>query len=136
MRVNHLVFADGVVLLFESPQLLRRLVSQYIDGLKAVGLEVNPSKSTTLDIRVHKRKLGRRWVVSGNSIVKMGSEAIPSLSAVGSYQYLGVALGAGRREDLKTLCDNCVTLLLDGLNNINDAPQKPSNGCKSYAIIF
>ena len=131
VRVNHLAYADDVVLLAESPRNLNRLVQQYTLELSRVGLEVNAAKCATVNIRVHKRKAGTKWVVDSSSIVEIDGAAIPSLPASEAYRYLGVGMGSRPKDDRKRQAASCHALLEKQLNNISAALLKPQQRLKT-----
>ena len=125
VRVNHIAFADDVVLLAESPGNLGRLFSRYAEELGKVGLEVNPAKCASVNITVHKRKAGRRWVVNPDPIVQYGGSHIPPLAADETYKYLGVYVGVSRRVEREHLYTQTIGSLNEWLQRVTDAPLKP-----------
>ena len=130
VRVRHLAFADDIVLLSEKPALLQRLVDQFTTEASSVGLEANAEKCASMDIRVHKRKVGRRWVVHPRPSVRILGHDIRPLSATGAYKYLGVNVTARRRDDVAQQRKSCLEQLKAGLANISEAPLKPQQRFK------
>ena len=116
VRVTHLAFADDIVLLSEKPALLQRLVNQFTAEASSVGLEANAEKCASMDIRVHKRKVGRRWVVHPRPSVRILGHDIRPLSAAGAYKYLGVNVTARRRDDVAQQRKCCWEQLKAGLS--------------------
>lgn len=134
VRVSHMAFADDVVLLAENSQNLQRLLTAYTEHLNRVGLEVNPRKCATVDIRVHKRKDGRRWVVQP-SILSVKDQAIPSLAAGETYKYLGIRVETSRCDERRELYSACTESITKWLQNVTSAPLEPQQRMKSFEHI-
>ena len=126
VRVNHLAYADDVVLLAKSPRNLNRLVEQYILELSRMGLLVNAANCATVNIRVNKPKAGTNWVVDSSSIVEIDGAAIPSLPASKAYRYLG----AEWDHDPMMIVTSCHAPLEKQLNNISAVFLKPHQHLK------
>ena len=59
-KVNHLAFADDVVLVAETRMGLQALARQFESGLEKKGLRVNPTKSATLSVFASGKR--KKWV--------------------------------------------------------------------------
>ena len=116
--INHLAFADDVVLVASTKAGLHKLTQAYQIGLERVGLSLNVSKSATLTLEVD-RKL-KKWYVKPSAYVSLcDGTKIPALTVSQSYKYLGIDLSAyGAR--LSTLDQ-----LRIKLGEVTRAPLKP-----------
>ena len=116
-KVNHMAFADDVVLLAETGDGLRALAERYEEALAKSGLRLNGRKSATLRIVIDAKK--KRWVCDPLPLLTLGGVGVPGMSATSVYKYLGISAAATRKETSIT------TTLSDALLHLKRAPLKP-----------
>ena len=118
VRVNHLAFADDVVLLSTSPEAMKRLLCELECGLEEVGLRPNPAKSASLRIAVQGK--AKKWYCPAQAYLTLGGMPVPPIDIRGSYKYLGIKTGAGQK-----IGDGVSCKLEEGLRQLSKAPLKP-----------
>ena len=116
-RLNHLAFADDVVIIAESVVGLQHLCGQFERSLGRCGLTLNVEKSRTLRIAVNGK--AKRWVCELTPFVSLAGGLMPAVTITQAYKYLGVHISA--REQDATPED----ILTRGLNQLKSAPLKP-----------
>jgi hypothetical protein len=117
VTVNHLAFADDVVLLAETPAGLQNQINKFSAHLARSGLMMNAGKCATLSIVANLRK--KQWRCDPVSFARLGTELIPALPINEAYKYLGIhvsATGASPVVEEK---------LKAALRNLSRAPLKP-----------
>ena len=88
IRVNHLAFANDVVLMAESVAGLNRLVDNYEERVSMAGLKQNPRKSATISIVVDGKR--KKAVIGTKCIVKLDGQEVPALDSSMVYRYIGI----------------------------------------------
>ena len=116
-RLNHLAFADDIVLMARSKIGIQHLSRQLERALGLCGLTLNPDKSRSLTIAVD-GKAGR-WVCDPTPYVSLTEGVLPAVPISEGYKYLGVTVSA--REG----GSSAEELLSRGLNHLTKAPLKP-----------
>ena len=116
-RLNHLAFADDIVLMARSRIGIQHLSHQLERALGLCGLTLNPDKSRSLTIAVD-GKAGR-WVCDPTPYVSLTEGVLPAVSISEGYKYLGITVSA--REG----GSSAEELLSRGLNHLTKAPLKP-----------
>ena len=114
-RVNHLAYADDVVLLAETKTGLQHMLHVYQKGLARCGFVINVKKSATLDMETVPKD--RQLVVNISSNFRCGPDSLPSMSAAEFYKYLGVDTGGTRGR--------AINVLEHKLDQLRRAPFKP-----------
>jgi len=118
VRVNHLAFADDVVLLSSSPDAMKRLLYELERGMQEVGLRPNPAKSASLRIAVSGKQ--GRWWCDPHQYLTLDGTPVPLIDIQGSYKYLGIQAGVGRK-----IADNVARRLEEQIKQLGKAPLKP-----------
>ena len=116
-RLNHLAFADDIVLMARSKIGIQHLSQQLEGALGHCGLTLNPDKSRSLTIAVD-GKAGR-WVCDPTPYVSLAGGTLPSIPISEGYKYLGITVSS--REG----GSSAEELLTRGLNHLTKAPLKP-----------
>ena len=116
-RLNHLAFADDVVIIAESVVGLQHLCGQFERSLGRCGLTLNVEKSRTLRIAVDGK--AKRWVCEPTPFVSLAGGLMPAVTITQAYKYLGVHISARERDATPE------ELLTRGLNQLKAAPLKP-----------
>ena len=116
-RLNHLAFADDVVLVAESKIGIQHLCDQFRGALRRCGLTLNTKKSKTLRIAVDGK--AKKWVCDPTPLVSLAGRKLPTISISQGYKYLGISVSA-RESD-----SSPEELLTRGLNHLTRAPLKP-----------
>ena len=116
-RLNHLAFADNVVLVAESKVGIQHLSDQFRGALRRCGLTLNTEKSKTLRIAVDGK--AKKWVCDPTPLVSLAGRKLPPISISQAYKYLGISVSA-RESD-----SSPEELLTRGLNHLTRAPLKP-----------
>ena len=91
-----MAFADGLVVMTESEQGLRRQFKILMSALEARGFQLNAKKSATLNIVAREKS----WFCNSKDILKRNGETIPALGIVDAYKYLGVQVSAGMKNTI------------------------------------
>ena len=119
-RINHLAFADDVVLVSESVIGLQAQVHSFEKHLLGSGLTLNPGKCKSLSNFVVGGRCKRRNVTSRNPIIKVGGKYVGALGLEETYKYLGISF------DVRGVTYPGIETKLDGyLRNLSRAPLKP-----------
>ena len=116
-RLNHLAFADDVVIIAESVVSLQHLCGQFERSLGRCGLTLNVDKSRTLRIAVDGK--AKRCVCEPTPFVSLAGCLMPAVTIAQAYKYLGVHISARERDATPE------ELLTRGLNQLKAAPLKP-----------
>ena len=116
-RLNHLAFADDIVLMARSKIGIQHLSRQLERALGHCGLTLNPDKSRSLTIAVD-GKAGR-WVCDPTPYVSLAGGILSTIPISEGYKYLGITVSA--REGGSPAEE----LLTRGLNHLTKAPLKP-----------
>ena len=118
VRVNHLAFADDVALMSSCPIAMKRLLCELESGMEMVGLRPNAAKSASLRISVS-GKVGK-WFCHPEPFLSLAGGPVPAIDIQGSYKYLGIRTGAGRKVG-----EAVTNKLEEGLEQLSKAPLKP-----------
>jgi hypothetical protein len=113
--VNAIAFADDVILVAETPAGLRQACEAFTKRLEVTGLRVNPSKCATLTMVPSGRDAKVKVV---DEVYSLGGKALPTLTVVSLWRYLGVSF-AGNRIDV---FDS--SAYVTALNRISTEPMK------------
>ena len=116
-RLNHLAFADNIVLMARSKIGIQHLSWQLERALGCCGLVLNPDKSRSLTIAVD-GKAGH-WVCDSTPYVSLAGGMLSTVPISEGYKYLGITVSA--REGGLSVEE----LLTRGLNHLTKAPLKP-----------
>ena len=116
-RLNHLAFADDVVIIAESVVGLQHLCGQFERSLGRCGLTLNVDKCRTLRIATDGK--AKRWVCDPTPFVSLAGGLMPAVSIAHAYKYLGVHISARERDS------TAEEMLTRGLNQLKAAPLKP-----------
>ena len=117
-RVNHLAFADDIILTSSSEKGMKMLLQKLTSELKKSGLSINATKCASL--RACPDGKNKKWNIIKDPFLKIDDIDIKILTLGATYKYLGVLIGAK---------DAAFPLgkTLDGhLQNIDRAPLKPA----------
>lgn len=91
MVINHIAFADDLVLLANNIIELQKLINILSETLAEVGLKINSSKSFTLHwVKVTKRK---KLIYDNTESITVNNQVIPTLEVTDTFTYLGAAFG-------------------------------------------
>ena len=91
-RLNHLAFADDIVLMARSKIGIQHLSQQLERTLGLCGLTLNPDKSRSLTIAVD-GKAGR-WVCAPTPYVSLTGGILSTVPISEGYKYLGITVSA------------------------------------------
>ena len=116
-RLNHLAFADDVVIVCESAIGWQHLCRQFERALGRCGLMLNADKSSTLRIAVNVK--AKKWVCDPTPFLSLAGGTLPTVPISQGYKYLGVTISARERDSTPE------ELLVRGLNQLTRAPLKP-----------
>jgi hypothetical protein len=86
--IQHLDFADEVVLLSRTKQGMVQQAAAYEQALGLGGLLLNAEKSATLNINVDEHN--KTWVVDPLPFLHLNGKEVPALNCTSYYKYLGV----------------------------------------------
>ena len=115
--VNHLAFADDVVLVASTRVGLQEQISRFTGDLALSGLNVNAAKCSSLSIARDGHT--RKFVVDPDLTFTAGGQPMPAMTCVDFYKYLGVHFSAKGSAPM-------VEGKLQGfLDNLRRAPLKP-----------
>ena len=112
-----LAFADDLVVLARTPQMLQHRITTITDHLAAAGLGVNAAKCCTSITRVDGRN--KRRYADTNTIMSVNHEPLPNIGPTGETKYLGLKFTA---SGLVTDAGHKISEHLDQLKH---APLKP-----------
>ena len=114
------LLADDAFLVSSSVAGAQELLTEVVDNLAAMGLQVNPSKCVALTVGVLGKE--KRTYVDTRKILKIRDELLPMLEVEGTYKYLGLDVGylgfQVERNRLK---------FRESLDRIQDSPLKPQH---------
>ena len=105
LRLNHIAFADDVVLIASKMDELQCIFDSYTGALEQIGLEIHPGKCQSFEVLVRSSLRlsgggGHRTVhTNTKSGLKHKDAEIPVLSAKKLYKYLGVKVGVNRNRE-------------------------------------
>ena len=116
-RLNHLAFADDVIIVCESAIGCQHLCRQFERALGRCGLRLNADKSRTLRISVNGK--AKKWVCDPTPFLSLAGGVLPAVPISQGYKYLGVTISARERDSTPE------ELLTRGLNQLSRAPLKP-----------
>ena len=116
-KLNHLAFADDVVLIAEYQVGIQDLTAHFERALLRCGLTLNAKKSNTLRIAINGKR--KQWLCDPVPFVGISGGVLPAISITNAYKYLGVAISARERDSKPE------ELLTRGLNHLTRAPLKP-----------
>lgn len=116
--INHLAFADDVMLMASSRPGLQRLIDSLLESVAKVDLKVGVGKYSTLWIVTNKNK--KTWVQDSTPFKAVGEE-IRAPAPGDFYKYLGVQIGAEEGVSTHTLHHD----LQVKLGRLLKAPAKP-----------
>ena len=88
LRVNHMAFADDVILLSETKAGLQRQIDSFTNHLAKSGLKVNAKKCSSLSIVVQGKT--KKWVCDPNPAFNVFGTDISPMSIDDMYKYLGL----------------------------------------------
>ncbi|RLJ22762.1 hypothetical protein DJ031_00280 [bacterium endosymbiont of Escarpia laminata] len=116
-RLNHLAFADDIVLIAESKIGIQHLCWQVQRALGHCGLALNADKSRTLRIAVNGK--AKQWLCDPIPFLSLAGGILPAVPVSHGYKYLGIRISARERDSTPE------ELLTRGINQITRAPLKP-----------
>ena len=90
-KINHLAFADDLVILSTTDKGLQQQMDRIIEGLSQCGLNINPKKCATFRLRIDGSK--KRWTINPEPFLKCQGTIIPSVTVSTFYKYLGIKIG-------------------------------------------
>ena len=131
LRLNHIAFADDVVLIASKMDELQCIFDSYTGALEQIGLEIHPGKCQSFEVLVRSSLRlsgggGHRTVhTNAKSGLKHKDAEIPVLSAKKLYKYLGVKVGVDRNRERSQLYEDCTSELSTMLRNLSSAPLRP-----------
>jgi hypothetical protein len=114
-RVNAIAFAD-VVLVAETPTVLRRACEAFTKRLSVAGLRLNPAKSATFTL-VPSGRVGKVKIVG--ELYSLGGTTLPALGISDLWSYLGLEFAGGKLSGFKSAS------YAEFLGRISAAPMKP-----------
>ena len=114
LRLNHIAFADDVVLIAPQMDELQGIFDIYTSALEQICLEIHPGKCQSFKVLV--RNSLRVSGGGGHKTVHTNARAglqhkgteIPALSSEKHYKYLGVKVGVDRNRERKQLYEDCI----------------------------
>ena len=115
-RLNHLAFADDVVIICQSSIGCQHLCRQFEKALGRCGLRLNADKSRTLQIAVNGK--AKKWVCDPNPFLSLAGGVLPAIPISLGYKYLGVTISARERDATPE------EILRRGMNQLTVAPLK------------
>ena len=116
-KLNHLAFADDVVLIAESQAGLQDLVAHFERALCKCGLSLNSLKSNTMRIAINGKR--NQWLCDPVPFVGVSGGILPAITITFAYKYLGISITARERDSKPE------EILIRGLNHLTRAPLKP-----------
>ena len=116
-KLNHLAFADDVVLIAESQAGLQDLAVHFERALSRCGLSLNANKSNTLRIAINGK--AKQWVCDPVPFIGIAGGILPAITITNAYKYLGIVISARQRDSKSE------DLLSRGLKHLIRAPLKP-----------
>ena len=131
LRLNHIAFADDVVLIASKMDELQCIFDSYTGALEQIGLEIHPGKCQSFEVLVRSSLRlsgggGHRTVhTNAKSGLKHKDAEIPVLSAKKLYKYLDVMVGVDRNRERSQLYEDCTSELSTMLRNLSSAPLRP-----------
>ena len=117
LRVNHMAFADDVILISETKEGLQKQIDSFTRHLAKSGLQVNAKKCASLSIVVRSRI--KKWLCDPTPTFTVFGNGITPMSIEETYKYLGVHFSAtGSQPDVEEK-------LKKRLKELHRAPLKP-----------
>ena len=117
VRLNHLAFADDLILMSETVKGLQRQIDAFTGHLALSGLEINAGKCASVSLVVQARTAKSVVDVSQKFVVR--GTLIKPMSVDDFYKYLGVQISAAGSAPMAE------SKLTDALLHISKAPLKP-----------
>ena len=115
--LNHLAFADDMILLARTREGLQAQVNRFVSELAKAGLTLNAAKCATMATVVNGKT--RQWACDPTPYLKISNEHVPAKSVTDTYRYLGIEM------TVKGSNSKLVQRLNAGLERISKAPLKP-----------
>ena len=94
--LNHLAFADDVVLIAESQAGLQDLAAHFERALSRCGLSLNREQSNTLRIAVNGK--AKQWICDPKPFLGISGGILPAITITNACKYLGVSISARKRD--------------------------------------
>ena len=92
IKLNHLAFADDVVLLSKTQAGLQRQIDLFSSHLAGSGLILNAAKCSSMGIKVVGGRERHTWVVDHRGFAKVGGTGIAAMEVGEAYKYLGIQI--------------------------------------------
>lgn len=89
--LNHIAFADDLVLLANNIQELQQLIDILTEALSEVGLKINSEKSFSLHwVKGTKKK---KLIYDNMEYISAYNQKVPTIQVTDTFKYLGAELG-------------------------------------------
>ena len=116
--IDHLAFADDLVIFADDKAAAEIQINKLIDALKDCGLKLNPSKCASIQITTNRR--AKSWVCDPTPSIRVAGAMIRSLNISEGYKYLGIMHGADIHH-----CSSPIEKYSIDCAKIGQAPLKP-----------
>ena len=123
-KLNHLAFADDLVILYSTADGLQKNLDNVLSNLGCSGLELNPVKCATFQLKIDGEK--KKWTINPEPFLDCKGTKVPSTTVTSFYKYLGIKVGVMSNSGL--ISDN----LEKKLHTATKAPLKPQQ--RLYAL--
>ena len=124
-KINHLAFADDLVILASTKKGLQTHMDILESNLQQSGMKFNQKKCSSFCITTDGED--KKWLIDPNPFLKCNNEIIPATTIGSFYKYLGIQIGC---MDNSTF----VTQVLERkLSYVTKAPLKPRK--RLYTLI-
>ena len=97
--VNHLSFADDLVLMANTTVGLQRAIDDVVRRMKNCGLSVNSAMCASFSIIVSGKQ--HKWACDNKIKFRIQGDDLPSLNINESYKYLGIDISVGKSNTAK-----------------------------------
>ena len=124
-RINHLAFADDMVIFAASDLGLQYQITHLEKELSKSGLNFNPSKCSSFRLTIDGKK--KKWIMNPDKFLKCAGELIPTIKIGSFYNYLGIKIGCMNNSQFVT------DVLEKKLTFLTKAPFKPQQ--RIYTLI-